>query len=111
MRMHRCLFLGVLATMASACSAPDGSGILAGPDSTHAGLPAGEVGPEGSALEVAFAAAGEMHGVPAELLKSIAWAETRWHMVSGEEELEGFGQRFGLMALRDDVLEEATELA
>jgi N-acetyl-anhydromuramyl-L-alanine amidase AmpD len=95
------------------CGAPDGS-VAAGEgiDETGAGdLQPGENQPEGSSLEAIFVEAGSDFDVPASLLKSIAWVETRWHMVSGEVEFDGLEARFGVMALEDGLVDEAAALA
>ncbi|HVG62249.1 MAG TPA: N-acetylmuramoyl-L-alanine amidase [Hyalangium sp.] len=55
-------------------------------------------------------AAGEFN-VPADLLKAISFAETRWQMVRGEQEFEGMPAAFGVMALRGEALERGAALA
>jgi N-acetyl-anhydromuramyl-L-alanine amidase AmpD len=62
-------------------------------------------------LNEAFDHASDEFGVPAALLKSIAYAETGWQMVVAEAEFEGKPLTYGLMALRADRLDEAAELA
>ncbi|MGQ0506612.1 MAG: N-acetylmuramoyl-L-alanine amidase [Myxococcaceae bacterium] len=57
-----------------------------------------------------FQAAGTEFGVPAVLLKALAYAETRYDMVAGEAEFDGQIARYGMMALRSEVLEEAAQL-
>lgn len=51
-----------------------------------------------------FTVAANEFGVSPALLKSIAYVETRWQMVKGEEEFEGRPPAFGVMALRGDLL-------
>jgi hypothetical protein len=55
-------------------------------------------------LDDDFGAVGEDAGVPADLLKAIAYVETRWQMVTGEEEVEGRPAGAGLFALWGDNL-------
>jgi len=62
-------------------------------------------------LDAIFAAAGQEFGVPAELLKSIGYVETRFQMVRGEVEFEGMAPAFGIMALRGDRLTRGASLA
>jgi hypothetical protein len=62
-------------------------------------------------LNEAFDLAAQEHDVPVSLLKSIAYAETGWQMVVAEAEFEGKPLTYGLMALREDRLDEAAELA
>ena len=45
------------------------------------------------------AAAAEFH-VPIDVLKAVAYVESQWQMVAGEEEFEGVAPAFGAMALR-----------
>ena len=58
-----------------------------------------------------FEQAGERFMIPAALLKSLAWAETRYELVQGEPDHEGQPARFGLMALWGDALTEGARLA
>lgn len=58
-----------------------------------------------------FEQAGATFGVPPALLKSLAWAETRYEMVVGEAEHEGQQARFGLMALWGEALTQGATLA
>lgn len=62
-------------------------------------------------LDSSFERAAEEFDVPAALLKSIAYTETRWQMVTGESEFEGRPTTFGLMALRSDRIDDAASLA
>jgi hypothetical protein len=69
---------------------------------------------EHETLEGAFAPfsqAAETFDVPVDLLLALSAAETGLQMVQGEEEFEGRARTFGLMALRDDVADEAAALA
>lgn len=62
-------------------------------------------------LDTLFARAGAEFGVPAALLQSIGYVETRWEMVEGHEEFDGMPAAFGLMALRGERLTEGARLA
>jgi N-acetylmuramoyl-L-alanine amidase len=64
-----------------------------------------------SELDVDFAGAGEEFGVPAPLLEAWGYAETRWEMVEGTDELPGLEPAWGIFALRGAALERAAELA
>lgn len=68
--------------------------------------------PDGSSpFEEAFLAAGREFDVPPELLRSVSWVETRWHMVRGNAEFPGRPPAFGVMALRGKRLERGAGLA
>ncbi|HEX8275378.1 MAG TPA: hypothetical protein VF615_22280, partial [Longimicrobiaceae bacterium] len=67
--------------------------------------------PAASPYDAAFARAGAEFGVPAELLRAVGWAETRWQMVSGAEEFPGVPAAHGVMALRGERLERGAALA
>jgi N-acetylmuramoyl-L-alanine amidase len=71
----------------------------------------GAASEDASEFDAEFQAAGAELGVPAAVLKAIAWAETRYTMVEGEEELEGRAPAFGVMALSGARLEEGARLA
>lgn len=62
-------------------------------------------------LDVLFEEAGAEFGVPAPLLKSIGYVETRWEMVRGESEFPGQQPAFGIMALRGERLQTGARLA
>jgi hypothetical protein len=62
-------------------------------------------------LDPLFAQAGAEFGVPAELLKAVAYAEARWEMVQGAPEHEGQLTVHGLMGLKGPRLREAARLA
>lgn len=64
-----------------------------------------------SRFDADFVAAGKEYDVPAAVLKAIAWTETRYEMVAGEEELPGRPPAFGVMALAGARLEEGAKLA
>jgi hypothetical protein len=65
-----------------------------------------------SSLEDGFARAAAESGVPATLLKAIAYAETRFYHVPGvESEFEGQAPAYGVMALRGERLARAAQLA
>ncbi|HWM87140.1 MAG TPA: N-acetylmuramoyl-L-alanine amidase [Kofleriaceae bacterium] len=61
-------------------------------------------------LDRVFAAAGDEFGVPPVLLGAWAYAETRWQMIEGQEELPGLAPAWGLFALRGATLEHAAGL-
>lgn len=68
--------------------------------------------PAGSSpFDEAFGAAGREFDVPSELLRSVSWVETRWHMARGNEEFPGRPPAFGVMALRGERLERGAGLA
>ncbi|MDY7226197.1 N-acetylmuramoyl-L-alanine amidase [Hyalangium rubrum] len=67
-------------------------------------------GTEGQ-LDPLFDEAARDFNVPADLLKAISFTETRWQMVSGEEEFDGMPAAFGVMALRGERLERGAALA
>ncbi|MSP26827.1 MAG: N-acetylmuramoyl-L-alanine amidase [Myxococcales bacterium] len=96
-----------LAMLASGCG-PVGE-IGSGPD--EGALPLGETQAEGTSSELVFANAGLEFDVPASLLKSIAWVETRGQMIAGEVEHEGVEPAYGIMALRGEKLVEGAALA
>ncbi|WP_444547783.1 golvesin C-terminal-like domain-containing protein [Stigmatella ashevillensis] len=62
-------------------------------------------------LDPLFEKAAREFNIPADLLKSISFTETRWQMVRGEEEFEGMAPAFGVMALRGERLERGAALA
>ena len=62
-------------------------------------------------LDSLFTAAETEFGVPAAILKAYSYAQTRWEMVVGEEEFEGRGAAYGLMALRELQIARGAELA
>ena len=65
----------------------------------------------GARLDPVFERAGAEFGVPSALLKAIAYAETRFEMVRGEEEFPGVAAAYGVMALRGARLERGASLA
>jgi N-acetyl-anhydromuramyl-L-alanine amidase AmpD len=64
-----------------------------------------------ASLDAVFERAGQDFGVPAPLLKSVGYVETRWQMVEGGSEFEGQEPAFGIMALRGARLDEGARLA
>lgn len=62
------------------------------------------------ALDPLFAEAERETGVPADLLKAIAFTETRWSMVEGAEH-DGTEPAHGVMGLRDERLARAAQLS
>lgn len=67
--------------------------------------------PASSPYDAVFARAGSEFGVPADLLRAIGYAETRWQMVRGAEEFPGMPAAYGVMALRGERLERGAALA
>ena len=86
------LALGALAVLAACSDQPTGAGPAA---------PAPQ-----QSLDAVFDRAGRDFGVPASLLKSVGYVETRWQMVEGHTEFEGMPAAHGLMALRGERLRE-----
>ena len=80
-------------------------------------LPTRATGPASSApldagpLETHFENAAREFGVPAALLKAVAFTETRMQMVRGTEEFEGLPAAYGVMALRGERLARGAALA
>ena len=66
---------------------------------------------EDASHDALFREAGEEFGVPPALLKSIAYVQTRYQMVEGQQEFEGRPALFGLMALSRAQLEQGAALA
>lgn len=67
--------------------------------------------PSAEQLDVLFEQAAREHGVPAGLLKSIGYVETRWQMVRGGVEFPGQQPAYGVMALRGERLAQGASLA
>jgi N-acetyl-anhydromuramyl-L-alanine amidase AmpD len=67
--------------------------------------------PSNAQLDRLFEEAGREFRVPASLLKSIGYVETRWQMVRGGSEFPGQQPAFGIMALRGERLAEGARLA
>lgn len=67
--------------------------------------------PSAEQLDVLFNEASSEFGVPAALLKSIGYVETRWQMVRGGSEFPGQQPAYGIMALRGERLSEGARLA
>lgn len=72
-------------------------------------LPAGEGA--GGDLATIFDDAASTYDVPADLLLAVGRAETGLQPIVGAVEHEGRPRAFGVMALREDVLDEAADLA
>ena len=62
-------------------------------------------------LEDAFTEASKEFDVPAEILKALAYTESHWEMVVGEEEFEGMPAAYGVMGLRGDQVRLGAEIA
>ncbi|HET7232382.1 MAG TPA: N-acetylmuramoyl-L-alanine amidase [Longimicrobium sp.] len=62
-------------------------------------------------LDPVFARASSEFNVPADLLKSVGYVETRWQMVSGRQEFAGQEAAFGIMALRGAAVDQGARLA
>jgi hypothetical protein len=69
-----------------------------------------ETQPEGSSHDDLYAQASFEYDVPVELIKALAWVETRGHMVAGHEHAEGLPPAYGVMGLRGERLYEAAEI-
>lgn len=78
---------------------------------TSPGGAAAPVTPSTTQLDAYFDEAARDYGVPAGLLKSIGYVETRWQMVRGESEFPGQEPAFGVMALRGENLRAGAQLA
>ncbi len=102
-----CCGMGLLAALSGCQSGTIGEG----PDGPAGELPAGETLAEGTSLDALFASAATQYDVPARLLKSIAWTETRGQMIVGEQEFDGQAAAHGLMALRGERLDRGALLA
>jgi N-acetyl-anhydromuramyl-L-alanine amidase AmpD len=92
---------------AAACAAA----LLAACADAPAGPQPEPAAPASASLDALFARAGAEFGVPADLLASVAFAETGFQMVQGESEFPGQAPAFGLMALRGPELERGAALA
>ncbi|ACY18884.1 N-acetylmuramoyl-L-alanine amidase [Haliangium ochraceum] len=122
-RIRSTALLAVLGLGLSACAmgeAPDlGAGVELGDEQATPLLPIEEVVDEpadarvvvGDVLDPMFTEAASTYNVPQELLQAVAFTQTRWQMVVGEEEFEGAGTRHGLLALTAEQLEEGAALA
>lgn len=65
-----------------------------------------------SRLDPMFARAASEFGVPADLLKAVAFTETGWQFARGDEsDLEGLAPAYGIFALRGERLERGARLA
>jgi hypothetical protein len=66
-----------------------------------------------SPFDAHFRAAAAEHSVGAELLRGIAWVETRFHMVvpEGDGDHHGLEPAWGVMALRGERLERGAQIA
>ncbi len=64
-----------------------------------------------TALDRTYDEAARETGVPADLLKAIGYVETRWQMVTAEEEHDGAMPTVGLMGLRPEVAARGATLA
>jgi N-acetyl-anhydromuramyl-L-alanine amidase AmpD len=78
---------------------------------TSPGSTPAPVTPSTAQLDAIFEEAARDYGVPAGLLKSIGYVETRWQMVRGESEFPGQEPAFGVMALRGENLRQAAALS
>ena len=65
-----------------------------------------------SRLDPLFERAASEFGVPAELLKAVAFTETGWQFARGDDgDLEGLAPAYGIFALRGERLERGARLA
>jgi N-acetyl-anhydromuramyl-L-alanine amidase AmpD len=97
--VHLALGVGAAALLAACSDQP----------TTPRAAPASEAAQ--TRLDAVFAGAGDEFGVPAALLKSVGYVETRWQMVRGTAEFPGQEPAFGIMALRGERLETGARLA
>lgn len=67
--------------------------------------------PSAAQLDGIFDQAAAEFGVPATLLKSIGYVETRWEMVRGGVEFPGQQAAFGIMALRGERIAQGARMA
>lgn len=86
------------AVLVGGCVGQIGDGVGGGSDSDE------PIDVHAAGLEAAFERAAAEFAVPVDLLKAIAWVNTRWEMVEGDEEHEGVPPAWGIMALRGDQL-------
>lgn len=108
---HQSLLIPTLALALTACGMEGGESALV-PDESLATDSAFEASLRTPyELDPLFDEAAAEYGVPAPLLKAISYAETRWEMVEGEEELPGMPPAFGLMGLRGEALAHGAALA
>jgi N-acetyl-anhydromuramyl-L-alanine amidase AmpD len=111
----RCVALATIAAALSACSS-DSAVAPCPPTTPLASAAAAAVPLPHSGFDAHFRDAGARFGVDADLLKALAWTETRFHMVIPEHEDEaldhhGLPAAWGVMALRGDRLLRAATLA
>ena len=107
-KRERASWMGLVVCAASASSACASSDEI---DAHNEWATEGETLPEGTSANVLFDQAGQEHGVPPTLLKSIAWVETRMHMVDGATEFDGQEPRYGVMAIAESNHAQAAALA
>jgi N-acetyl-anhydromuramyl-L-alanine amidase AmpD len=88
-----------------------GLAALAACSDQPAGIRTAPEEPSAAQLDAVFARAADEFGVPAALLKSVGYVETRWQMVRGEQEFPGQEPAFGIMALRGERLARGAQLA
>jgi hypothetical protein len=109
-----------LALLATACENDDGGRADDGADGGGSGInpsgppdedpPPADPGEYLEGIEGEFMAASAEFDVPIPLLKAVAFAESQWMMVEGQEEFEGYAPGHGVMALRGEHLARAAEL-
>jgi len=93
--------LGAAAALA-ACDTPTRSALPEPPPATATA----------SRLDPMFARAASEFGVPADLLKAVAFTETGWQFARGDEsDMEGLAPAYGIFALRGERLERGARLA
>ncbi|MCA9624876.1 MAG: N-acetylmuramoyl-L-alanine amidase [Myxococcales bacterium] len=109
----RAAFLLCLSTGLWACTAGDARLIGEEADDVAEAPPVDEKETlaEGTDVQALFEDAAIEFGVPAPVLEAMAWAETRFEMVSGEVEFEGQEPAYGIMALRGESLQDGAALA
>jgi len=117
MRRFTLPFLALTALHLSGCLAGDGHqpGDQEASVTDEAGpevaVSDGETMDEGTSLEAIFLAAADEFGVPAPVLESVGWVESRWQMVEGHTEFDGQAPAYGIMGLRGERLLDAADLA
>lgn len=103
-QMKWSLGLGLMTAVAPAC-VPSGNEIEG-----KLGVEVAEV-EESSPLALSFQAAADKYGVPVDLLKALAYSETRLEGAVGEIEFDDQPAPYGLFALRGDELTRAAVLS
>lgn len=97
--------VGTAALLFAGCQ----DGLIAPPTAETPNVP---VVPGAASLDPLFGRAAEDFGVPSDLLKAVAFAETQWQFARGEEgDMQGLAPAYGIFALRGERLERGARLA